>query len=168
MQLAILSDTHDNIWKLDTALILMADADVLIHCGDLCAPFVVKRLGEQAKGRPVHIVLGNNDGDVRLTQEIARPLAASGSYDLVCYGHDHTAYQERTENTVLLNPGELMGLNGKTTFATFDTQSKKVFFVEAQQSHLCLFESFCNRLTDDITAHTLSVGLGDQLPINAS
>jgi len=46
MQLAILSDTHDNIWKLDTALILMADADVLIHCGDLCAPFVVKRLGE--------------------------------------------------------------------------------------------------------------------------
>ena len=163
MQLAIFSDTHDNIWKLDNALILMADADVLIHCGDLCSPFVVKRLGESAKGRPVHIVLGNNDGDGRLIleiasrypaiflhgalaeievdglkiainhyPEIARPLAASGSYDLVCYGHDHTAYEERTESTVLLNPGELMGLNDKTTFATFDTQSKKVVFVEVQ------------------------------------
>ncbi|MDA2924658.1 YfcE family phosphodiesterase [Acidobacteria bacterium AH-259-L09] len=163
MKLAIFSDIHDNIWKLDKALTQMAEAEVLIHCGDLCSPFVVKRLGEAAKGRPVHIVWGNNDGDIRLIcqvgsqysevhlhgalaeleldglkvavnhyPEIARPLAASGSYDLVCYGHDHTAYEGRTGKCVLLNPGELMGLYGKTTFAFFDTQSRSVQFVEVR------------------------------------
>lgn len=161
MKLAIFSDTHDNIWKLDSALGEIAEVDVLVHCGDLCSPFMIKRLGEAAAGRPIHIVWGNNDGDTHLMcqvasqypeihlhgpmaqltidgvriavnhyPEIARPLAASGSYDLVCYGHDHTAYQGRSGECVLLNPGELMGLYGKTTFAVFDTGSRSVDFVE--------------------------------------
>ena len=44
MKIAVFSDTHDNIWKLERALGLMKNADVLIHCGDLCSPFVMKRL----------------------------------------------------------------------------------------------------------------------------
>jgi uncharacterized protein len=163
MKIAILSDTHDNIWKLEQAFEKMVDADAFIHCGDLCSPFVVKRLGEAAKGRPVHIVWGNNEGDIRLIcriagqysglqlhgefaqlevdglkvavnhyPEIARPLAASGFYDLVCYGHDHSAHRSVVEKCTLLNPGELMGLNGETTFASFDTQSRHVDFIEVK------------------------------------
>lgn len=156
-----MSDSHDNIWKLESALAGMKEAKVIIHCGDLCSPFMIKRLGEAASGRPVHIVWGNNEGDVRLICEIAsrfeeirlhgalaeleidglriavnhypqiaEGLAVSGRYDLVCYGHDHQAYQGRRERCLLLNPGEVMGLMGKTTFALFDTSSRCAEFVE--------------------------------------
>jgi uncharacterized protein len=64
--------------------------------------------------------------------EIARPLAASGLYELICYGHDHTAHQSRAGKCTLLNPGELMGLQGKATFAWFDTQSREAKFVEVR------------------------------------
>lgn len=161
MKIAVFSDTHDNIWKLERALGLMKNADVLIHCGDLCSPFVMKRLGEASKGRPVHVVWGNNEGDIQLIcqiaekysniqlhgelaeleldgfklainhyPDIARSLANSDFYDLVCYGHDHTAYQGLIGDCILLNPGEIMGLKGKTTFAFVDTQSRQIEFVE--------------------------------------
>ncbi len=161
MRIAILSDSHDNIWRLDAALAKMSGADLFIHCGDLCSPFVVKRLAERAHGRPLHIVWGNNDGDPRLIcqiasqysgvrlhgqfaelmidgvriavnhyPEIARPLAASGHYDLVCYGHDHSAVDTIVGSCILLNPGEIMGQTGKATFAWFDTKTRIVEFVK--------------------------------------
>ncbi len=157
MQIAVLSDTHDNIWKLDQALPLLKRADLIIHCGDLCSPFVVVRLGKGLEGKPVHVVFGNNDGDPRLLTlkaleagnimlhgqfaslefqglriavnhypEIAHPLARSGQFDLVCYGHDHTACEQWIGPTLLLNPGELSGINGRSSFATFDTQTREV------------------------------------------
>jgi predicted phosphodiesterase len=51
---------------------------------------------------------------------IARALAASDSYDLVCYGHDHLAHDERIGSTRLFNPGELMGRLGASVFALYD------------------------------------------------
>ncbi len=75
MQIAILSDIHDNIWKLAAALEAIRDADALICCGDLCSPFVVDQLAGGFAG-PIHIVFGNNDGDrFRITAKAA--------------GHDH-------------------------------------------------------------------------------
>jgi hypothetical protein len=41
LKIAVLSDSHDNIWALDEALNLMRDAEAVIHCGDLIAPFVI-------------------------------------------------------------------------------------------------------------------------------
>jgi putative phosphoesterase len=60
--------------------------------------------------------------------EVAHALAKSGCYDLVCYGHTHTAHEQRIGDCLLLNPGELMGLYGKTTFAWFDTVTRGVQF----------------------------------------
>ena len=156
MQIAVLSDTHDNLMKLDQALPILAAADVVLHCGDLCSPFVLVRLGKGVGGKPVHVVFGNNDGDPRLLTlkaleagniqihgqfaslefggfrvamnhypEIARPIAASRQFDLVCYGHDHTAYEEWVDSTLLLNPGELLGMNGRSSFAILDTSTRK-------------------------------------------
>jgi uncharacterized protein len=161
MKLAILSDSHDNIWKLAAAMPHLAAADAVIHCGDLVAPFMILRLIKGTDGKPVHIVWGNNDGDKGLIAEvaagsenihlhgdfahlefgglkiavnhypkIARTLAEAGSYDVVCYGHDHTANEEWIGETLLLNPGELMGLQGRSTIALLDTENRAVEFIE--------------------------------------
>jgi putative phosphoesterase len=161
MRIAILSDSHDNVWMLDRAIPHLAGSDVILHCGDLCSPFTTKRLMEGVKDKPVYIVWGNNDGDrllhlqvsavaanirflgefgdltidglkIALTHypQVARPLAESGKYDLVCYGHDHKANEERLGPTVLLNPGELHGLFGKSTIALFLTTTKKVAMID--------------------------------------
>jgi putative phosphoesterase len=72
MQIAILSDIHDNVWNLRAALAGAQAADALICCGDLCSPFVIGLLAEGFAGRPIHIVFGNNDGDLyRITQNAA-------------------------------------------------------------------------------------------------
>jgi putative phosphoesterase len=161
MRIAVISDSHDNIWKLSEAMPLLMQVDVVLHCGDLISPFMIKRLVEGLGSIPVHLVWGNNDGDKNLLRklaqesgsitvhghfadldingnriainhypEIARREAEVGKYDLVCYGHDHTAHHEKIGETHLLNPGELMGMNGRSTFAIFDTQSKVVDWIE--------------------------------------
>jgi uncharacterized protein len=161
MKIAVLSDSHDNIWKLAAAMPHLAAADVVIHCGDLIAPFMILRLIKGTGSKPVHIVWGNNDGDKGLIAQvaakaeniqlhgdfahlelgglkiavnhypkIARTLAEAGSYDVVCYGHDHTTHVEWVGETLLLNPGELMGLQGRSTIALLDTETREVEFVE--------------------------------------
>jgi putative phosphoesterase len=60
---------------------------------------------------------------------IARDLARSGSYDLVCYGHDHTAHESMVGDCLLLNPGELMGMKGKSTLALVDLEDRSVVWV---------------------------------------
>ena len=161
MIIAVMSDSHDNIWKLENAMSHLVNADLILHCGDIISPFMVARLVKVTNSIPVHLVWGNNDGDKRLLTkvaekaenyhihgdfaildydglkiavnhypEIARPLAESGKFNLVCYGHDHTAHEEWIENTLLLNPGELMGMNGRSTIAMVDTESMRVDFIE--------------------------------------
>ena len=43
MKIAVMSDTHDNIWNLEDALAIIKDekADLIIHCGDFVAPFML-------------------------------------------------------------------------------------------------------------------------------
>jgi len=64
MKIAVISDSHDHLLAIRAALrkATEAGAEVLIHCGDLVAPFVISEL--KTFGGPVHVVLGNNDGDI--------------------------------------------------------------------------------------------------------
>jgi len=161
MRIAVMSDSHDNIWKLQNALPHLKAADLTLHCGDIISPFMMIRLIKGTGGKPVHIVWGNNDGDKRLLSEVAasaenihlhgeyalldfdgfkvavnhypkvaRALAESGNYDLVCYGHDHIAHHEWVGETMLLNPGELMGMNSRSTIAVYDTETKVVEYID--------------------------------------
>jgi hypothetical protein len=155
MVIAVLSDIHDNIWNLANALeqVQAAGAEVLIFCGDFCAPFTLTQIGQGFSG-PVHCVLGNNDGDPRLLlqnaqaagnvtlhgqyaeltlegrrvavnhyPEIAHRLAESGQFDLICYGHNHLGRVEQVGASVLANPGEVMGRFGAPTLGLYDTGS---------------------------------------------
>ncbi len=139
MRIAILSDIHDHVWNLAAALDAVRDADAMICCGDLCSPFVIHQLGRAFAG-PIHIVFGNNDGDLyRITanarrypqiqlhgewfradldgrrvavnhyDNIARPVAASGEFDLVCFGHNHVFEITPVGSTLAVNPGAIMG-----------------------------------------------------------
>lgn len=161
MLVAVLSDTHDNIWKLDAALPQIARADAVIHCGDICSPFLLRMLAEGVGGKDLHVVWGNNDGDKLLLArvaggfsgarlygqfaeldlagtatavnhypEIAHGMALSGKYRLVCCGHNHTAHEQRIGACLLLNPGELAGIQGRSTIALVDTDDLRVEWVE--------------------------------------
>jgi putative phosphoesterase len=153
MQVAVISDVHDNIWKLETVLerVGQAGAEALAFCGDFCAPFTLKQMADGFPG-PVHCIFGNNDGDkwflsrvaaradnvtlhgqlVELTlggrriaanhyPDIAHGLAASGHYDAVFFGHSHEWHLAWVGDTLLLNPGEVMGRFGSSTYALYDT-----------------------------------------------
>ncbi len=158
MKIAVMSDTHDNLWNLRRALQIVQkeQAGLIIHCGDFVAPFMLKEL--EKAGLPVYGVLGNNDGSgfllaktalteltrislseivgfvdadgfsVSITHQrvVAEALALTGKYDLVCYGHSHVYRLETLENTLLLNPGEIMGKEGKPGFCTVDTATRRV------------------------------------------
>lgn len=65
MKIAIISDIHDHINNLQKALALprLQATEALLCCGDLCSPFILKLLGG-TYSKSMHIVLGNNDGDV--------------------------------------------------------------------------------------------------------
>ena len=63
--------------------------------------------------------------------EIARELAASQHFDVVCYGHDHQFYKGFVGKTLLINPGTLMGYNPLTktsvavTYGIYDTDTSQ-------------------------------------------
>jgi uncharacterized protein len=71
MIIAVMSDSHDNIWNLRKALPIIKEknAGMIIHCGDFVAPFMLKELNEA--DIPVHGVLGNNDGDQYLLPKLS-------------------------------------------------------------------------------------------------
>jgi putative phosphoesterase len=152
MKIAVISDTHDHLGNLERALkeINGQSPDALLHCGDLCSPFVIDRLAKF--NGPVHIVFGNNEGDqftiemvsrrfpnIRLHGEVgfvdtdmgkiafthrlefAKGLACTGEYCAVFYGHTHRRKSEKIGDTPLINPGELMGLFESPGWILFDT-----------------------------------------------
>lgn len=55
--------------------------------------------------------------------EIAEGMAATGKYRLVCYGHTHQYVETRVQQTIVLNPGEVMGKNGTAGFCLVDTDT---------------------------------------------
>ena len=161
MRVAILSDIHDNVWKLED-LLAGLEADTLIFCGDFCAPFTLAQIAEGFEG-PVHVVFGNNDGDQFLLSrvagrfshvvlhgefaeltladrkiavthypEIGQALAQGNAYDLVCHGHSHERVVEQQGTTLRVNPGEVMGRFGLSTYALYDTTSGQAEIIQVQ------------------------------------
>jgi putative phosphoesterase len=65
MKICILSDSHDHIPLLDYAVAeakAERGAEAILHCGDVVAPSTLKCLNKH--GLPVHVIHGNNTGDL--------------------------------------------------------------------------------------------------------
>lgn len=66
---------------------------------------------------------------------LATPIAKSGDFDAVFYGHNHLKYKERIWNCLVLNPGEIWAY--KTwiaTFAIYDTKTNDAEIIEVNDS----------------------------------
>lgn len=62
MQIAILSDIHDNIWNLEKVIAyLQGQVEAVICLGDFCSPFIPPYIAQLRV--PVYSCLGNNDED---------------------------------------------------------------------------------------------------------
>jgi uncharacterized protein len=160
MEIAVISDIHDNLWALDLVMNGVKGCERLFCLGDLCSPFTITAIAQSFAGT-VHLVWGNNDGDrlaiarnadqagnvvvhgefaefelvgrrVALTHlpQIGRALALGQDYDLVCYGHDHQRRLEWVGRTLLLNPGEVMGRFGIRSYSVYDTDQNDAHHVE--------------------------------------
>lgn len=131
-------------------------AELLLHCGDLISPFMLPYLagfngpvhliygnnpGDQ------HLIASRcalsfenlhhhgphgtfTAGSLRIAlihyPELARQLAESGAFDLVCCGHNHRYAVERIGHCLLINPGDLLGKETAPAFALLDTADGSV------------------------------------------
>jgi putative phosphoesterase len=145
--IGVMADSHDNLTMIRKAVALFKDArcDLVIHAGDVVAPFAARELA--ALDCHLKAVFGNCDGEriglekaleffgeiqeapFVFTQEGRTFILAhyhfsvpeflsSGKYDIIIFGHTHKAETRKQGKTMLLNPGETGGwLTGKSTVA---------------------------------------------------
>ena len=160
MLVGVMSDTHDQLEAIDAALKLFHQhrVEVVIHAGDIIAPFAAKKLALLQV--PLHIIYGNNDGEwgglkAVLPQIQAGPLCLEldgravlvhhfidwcdagevKQHDIVITGHTHEVVNENVSGRLLLNPGECCGwVSGHATVALLDTQNVSAEICELKLS----------------------------------
>ena len=159
MKIGIISDTHDRVDRTARAVsaLVCAGAEVLIHCGDVTGPAVVRKCGEL----PTIFVYGNNDYDhdalnravaaiggrtlgrggwvelggrrIAVTHgdligEIRRVLGSNPDYFLS--GHSHLPSDERRGSRPLDQPRGLAPGQSKWTVAVLDLESDHLEFLD--------------------------------------
>lgn len=149
MKIGLLSDTHDNLDKIEAAVKFFNKHKVgfVLHAGDFVAPFTIAKLEKLScdwRG-----VFGNNDGEesgltkrskgrikagplkiklagktVILTHDINAVNLSKQKAHLVVYGHSHKPEVKIMGEKIIVNPGECGGwLSGKSTVAVIDLDS---------------------------------------------
>ena len=158
--IGIVSDSHDNLFKIREAIEVFKSRKcrLILHAGDVVAPFAIKEFA--AAGCPVRAVFGNVDGEKEGLKTAIQPFGDispaprviewegarillthipvrmdegldSQVYDLLVYGHTHRAEIRRRGKSLLLNPGECGGwLYGKATVGLFDPPTGEAEIVE--------------------------------------
>ncbi len=74
MQIAIISDTHDNWVNTEKTIKYLSKHKIpmIIHCGDVCAPSTLEAMTKLFKGKEIHLVKGNVDGDIEGFKNVAK------------------------------------------------------------------------------------------------
>lgn len=133
---------------------------MMIHCGDLISPFMLEELacfggavhiiyGNNAGDQYLisrmcgtkfptithHGPFGAVEaGGLKIAfthyPEMARGIAAGGTFDVVCCGHNHRYQIDTIGSSLLINPGELLGKDGQPGFCILDSTSRNVERVE--------------------------------------
>ncbi len=104
MKIGVISDSHDRYKNLNNVIKILekGNVKVLIHCGDFCAPSMIKEMAK-FKGE-VHCIFGNVD-DRYTSTKIAlesKNVKPHGDYVHIEIGN------KKIGKTFLINPGELM------------------------------------------------------------
>jgi putative phosphoesterase len=56
--------------------------------------------------------------------DLAKPMAESGNFDAVFYGHNHEKSKTVIEKCLVINPGEVAGhINRETSYALYETET---------------------------------------------
>ncbi len=152
MRIGIISDSHDNIEAIKSAVNFFNNENVelVIHLGDIVSPFCFDYFNKL--NCPFLGVFGNNDGEILFLQQksegklhkppheveldgkefvlLHEPFGISklsNEYDYVLYGHLHEIDLRKTERGYIINPGELCGcLTGKKTVVILDMRKNEV------------------------------------------
>jgi putative phosphoesterase len=153
MRIAVVSDSHRNLYMLDNAIKSAGNVDLIVHLGD-CVRDIIK-VNEKYK-KPVEYVFGNNDFGISpvyekvLIKNGIRILLTHGHrYNLyygvedlyskaleveaqvVLYGHTHIQNVERIGDILFLNPGSVsLPRDGKPGFAILTINKKGEVDVE--------------------------------------
>ncbi|MFA7718225.1 MAG: YfcE family phosphodiesterase, partial [Candidatus Absconditabacterales bacterium] len=65
---------------------------------------------------------------------LAKPMAKSGDFDAVFYGHDHKHNMDTIGDCIIVNPGELGAHKfGKASFALYDTKTNEAELIFLDQ-----------------------------------
>lgn len=123
MKIAVISDSHGCNNEIDYVLKNESDADLFLHCGDICV--------DQDVYSNIVTVCGNNDYyDYPLEriinlkshrilmlhshtvsyfnrEQLLVEKAHKHDCDIVCFGHTHVALHKEIEGVHLVNPGSL-------------------------------------------------------------
>jgi putative phosphoesterase len=156
MNIAIISDVHDNISNLKKVLDYCRTNEIekIICCGDLASIETLDFLNDNFQGE-IFFVFGYMDNDylknypfennqykntrifkdfgeieienkkiafVHFPQE-SQKLCESGNYNFVFHGHTHRPWQEKINDCMLLNPGNVANQIYPPTFAIWNTKN---------------------------------------------
>lgn len=157
MKIGILSDSHDNLPKIEKAVKFFNKNKVgfVLHAGDFVAPFTIPKL--KVLKCDWQGVFGNNDGErnglsrisegkikvgplriklgskkVTLVHDINTISTETENADLIVCGHTHKSEVKNLDAKLIINPGECGGwLTGKSTLAIVDLAAKscKIFHI---------------------------------------
>jgi putative phosphoesterase len=146
MRVGLISDTHDNLPKIEKAVKLFNQekVDFVLHAGDFIAPFtipILKKLQCDFCG-----VFGNNDGEragltkisegkikidpqrlnlgnrsILLVHDLTKLDLEKIGAEIIIFGHTHKPEIKKLDGKLLINPGEACGwLTNKSTVALLD------------------------------------------------
>jgi hypothetical protein len=146
MKIGIISDSHDNLPKIEEAVKLFnkKKVDFVLHAGDFIAPFTIPKLKNLACDWAG--VFGNNDGEktglsgisagkikegplnielsgrkIILVHDINKINPETEEAELIIFGHTHQPEARKSDSKLIINPGECGGwLTGKSTAAIVD------------------------------------------------
>ncbi|MCK4635548.1 MAG: YfcE family phosphodiesterase [Candidatus Moranbacteria bacterium] len=66
---------------------------------------------------------------------LARPMAKSGDFDVVFYGHNHIHNIEKIGDCLIVNPGEISAhKTGDATFALYDSENNEAEIIVLENS----------------------------------
>jgi putative phosphoesterase len=154
MKIGIISDSHDHSENIINAVDLFKGkkVDHVIHLGDYVNPASVKLFrdveligifgnNDGDKFRLMNSfdeIGGSIKGDFHEFEtagitfacyhgtepQLTNSLIASGTYDVVMFGHTHECVDKKIGNTLVLNPGTSHGFWKRATVMVFDTESR--------------------------------------------